>query len=59
MSSHEQMVRRWTLGDLGVAAEPLLGHESSVRTLAAGDAHCLVSGDADGDICIWTLAAPL
>lgn len=32
---------------------PLEGHAASVRVLSAGRRALLVSGDADGDVCIW------
>ncbi len=47
-----QLIRAWDplLSPIG---QPLDSHASSVRVLAAGRTGLLVSGDAEGDVCIW------
>lgn len=48
-----QLVRRWDPSLLQPAAEPLLCHNHSVRTLAAGARELLVSGDKGGEVAVW------
>lgn len=42
------------LFELRVAAPPLSAHSSGLRCLTAGSAETLVSGDSNGDLCIWS-----
>lgn len=48
----DKLIRAWDplLSPIG---QPLDSHTSSVRVLAAGRTGLLVSGDAEGDVCIW------
>ncbi|KAL6761674.1 WD40-repeat-containing domain protein [Haematococcus lacustris] len=48
--------QRASLLPLQPAGAPLASHCAGVRALATGSRECLVSGDAQGDLCIWTLA---
>lgn len=48
-----QLVRRWDPQLLLPAAGPLLCHNHSVRTLAAGGRELLVSGDKNGELALW------
>ncbi|GLI65908.1 hypothetical protein VaNZ11_009555 [Volvox africanus] len=48
----DKLVRAWH-HDLSPIGAPLEGHGASVRVLSAGHRALLVSGDADGDVCIW------
>ncbi|GIL63909.1 hypothetical protein Vafri_17918 [Volvox africanus] len=48
----DKLVRAWHQ-DLSPIGAPLEGHGASVRVLSAGHRALLVSGDADGDVCIW------
>ncbi len=59
-SVRAQLVRRWQSGVcqqglLAEAAPPLFCHHAAVRTLAAGPAHTLVSGDKRGDVAVWRI----
>lgn len=51
-----QLVRRWDPQLMLPAAEPLLCHNHSVRTLAAGSRQLLVSGDKGGEVAVWKVA---
>ncbi|KAG2489448.1 hypothetical protein HYH03_012084 [Edaphochlamys debaryana] len=48
----DKFVRAWDPA-LRPVGSPLEGHGSAVRVLAAGRRGLLVSGDAEGDVCIW------
>ncbi|EFJ41205.1 hypothetical protein VOLCADRAFT_98872 [Volvox carteri f. nagariensis] len=48
----DKLVRAWDR-DLNPVGNPLEGHAASVRVLSAGRRALLVSGDAEGDVCIW------
>ena len=48
-----QLVRRWDPALLLPAAQPLLCHNHSVRTLAAGKKELIVSGDKGGEVAVW------
>lgn len=51
-----QLVRRWNPADLSPAAsEALFSHHYPVRALSAGPNEVLVSADAKGEVCMWTL----
>ena len=55
-----QLIRRWLAGVSGAgllapAADPLFCHHYPVRCLAAGDNGTLVSGDSNGEICVWSI----
>lgn len=56
----DKLIRRWRAGVSGAgllapAAEPLYCHHYAVRCLAAGDNGTLVSGDANGEIAVWSI----
>lgn len=51
----DMLVRRWSPATLEPVRLPMYGHQSSVRVLAAGNQGCLVSGDANGEVCIWAI----
>jgi WD40 repeat protein len=51
----DALVRRWDVVELSPASEPLHVHGSSVRVLAAGSKDCLLSGDASGEVAVWSL----
>lgn len=46
-------MRRWDPSLLMPAAQPLLCHNHSVRTLAAGGKELVVSGDKGGELAVW------
>ncbi|GLC40246.1 hypothetical protein PLESTB_001309500 [Pleodorina starrii] len=48
----DKLIRAWDQ-DLNPIGAPLEGHGAAVRVLSAGRRALLVSGDADGDVCIW------
>jgi hypothetical protein len=50
-----QLIRRWKLGVLAEAAEPLYCHNYPVRALACGGGATLVSGDSGGEIGVWRI----
>lgn len=52
-----QLVRRWRLGSLDVPAEntALFCHHYPVRALASSQQGTLVSGDASGELAIWSI----
>ena len=49
----DKQVRRWDPQLMLPAAQPLLCHNHSVRTLAAGGRELLVSGDKGGEVAVW------
>lgn len=54
----DKLIRRWragvsSAGLLAEAAPPLFCHHASVRALAAGSKHTIVSGDSRGDVAVW------
>lgn len=54
----DKLIRRWQSGVtpaglLPEAAPALFCHHAPVRTLAAGSAHTIVSGDSRGDVAVW------
>lgn len=49
----DKLVRRWDPSLLMPAAQPLLCHNHSVRTLAAGGKELVVSGDKGGELAVW------
>ncbi|KAL4420306.1 hypothetical protein ABPG77_001396 [Micractinium sp. CCAP 211/92] len=49
----DKLVRRWEPTLLQPAAPPLLCHNHSVRSLAAGGHELLVSGDKGGEVAVW------
>ncbi|KAK9835705.1 hypothetical protein WJX74_006335 [Apatococcus lobatus] len=52
----DKLVRRWNPADLTPAAsEALFSHHYPVRALSAGPNEVLVSADAKGEVCMWTL----
>ncbi|GFR47781.1 hypothetical protein Agub_g9550, partial [Astrephomene gubernaculifera] len=48
----DKLIRAWDMS-LTPVGPPLEGHAASVRVLATGRRGLLVSGDAEGDVCIW------
>jgi hypothetical protein len=54
----DNLVRRWDAALLSPVGEPLAVHLAAVRTLAAGKREVLVSGDASGEVAVWTLPMP-
>jgi hypothetical protein len=51
-----QMIRAWDPSSLdAVLGREPMGHEGSVRALAAGCCSSLMSGDANGELAIWSL----
>lgn len=50
----DKLIRRWSLADL-TPGEPLYCHNHSIRTLNAGKSELLVSGDAGGEVAVWTV----
>ncbi len=51
-----QMIRAWDPSSLeSVPCIAPMGHEASVRALAAGCCSTLLSGDANGELAIWSL----
>eukprot|EP00198_Chlamydomonas_reinhardtii_P010251 XP_001699588.1 predicted protein [Chlamydomonas reinhardtii] len=54
----DKMVRAWAPSSLAPLGPPMQAHGASVRVLAAGRRGILVSGDADGDVCIWGVCDP-
>lgn len=55
-----QLVRRWRLGTLERPADgdALFCHNYPVRALASGPLGTLVSGDATGELAIWSIREP-
>jgi len=51
----DTLIRRWEPLQLTSSSAPLELHTSSVRVLAAGATDCLVSGDAAGELAVWSL----
>lgn len=57
----DKLVRRWRLGTLEAPAEggALYCHNYPVRTLASSRGGTLVSGDASGELAIWSVKEPV
>eukprot|EP00879_Flechtneria_rotunda_P003538 GHRR01003772.1.p3 GENE.GHRR01003772.1~~GHRR01003772.1.p3 ORF type:complete len:108 (+),score=45.95 GHRR01003772.1:1219-1542(+) len=51
----DKLVRRWDARLLVSLGEPLQVHQAGVKALAVGQNELLVSGDAAGEVAVWTV----
>lgn len=51
----DQLIRQWQPAVLEEKGVPVGGHDSPVRVLAAGARDCLISGDSNGEVILWSV----